>query len=61
MTRQDSVLLIPMLARYMTLSRVATGKEFLAEVAGETSLRDYVPGLDVLGQVGGDPGDVGAE
>ncbi len=50
-----------MLARYMTLSRVATGKEFLAEVAGETSLRDYVPGLDVLGQVGGDPGDVGAE
>jgi hypothetical protein len=50
-----------MLARDVTLPRITTGKDLLADVTGETGFRDDVPGLNVLGQVGGDPGHVGAD
>ena len=50
-----------MLPRNVALTRIATRKVLLAEVTGETGLRDNVARLNVLGQVGGDPGDVGAD
>jgi hypothetical protein len=54
-------ILFSMMARNMTLARVSAWQDPLTEVATETGLRDNVARLNVFGEVGGDPGEVGAD